>query len=128
MAGFWKTNWYEHERGDGVIEDAVCNSCGRTSHNPFTWLMCRIGQFDSWLYFTFDSYSWLVNKWWDFQERFNKCSFCGRLNLFRKIGYHSYHGSEEKLGDRYNKKWCQHCWNKRAGVGGCGYVEMNGDE
>jgi hypothetical protein len=121
MTGFWITEWVDYE---GV----ACNSCGREHHNLFTWILCRIGWIDATLYHRYGVYHWLTMRWWDFQERFNKCSFCNRLNLFRKISYHSYHGSEEQLGDRYGKKWCQHCWNKRAGVGGCGYVEMNGDE
>tara|TARA_Y100000310_G_scaffold175625_1_gene175688 strand:+ start:608 stop:982 length:375 start_codon:yes stop_codon:yes gene_type:complete len=120
--GFFKTEWFVHTTYEGVVENPACNSCGRNSHNLLTWIACRIGQIDAHLYFTFDSYNWLVNKWWDFQERFNKCSFCGRLNLFRKIGYHSYWGAEEQLGNRYNKKWCQYCWNERVGEGGCGYV------
>jgi len=101
--------------------------CDRERHTLLTWVLCRIGWIDATLFHHSRVYCWLTNKWWEFQSRLQKCSFCGRLNLFRKIGYHSYGGTEEELGDCYEKKWCQHCWNDRAGVGGCGYVEMNGE-
>ena len=120
VMGFFKTEMYDYEGFIG-IEGCACASCGVKSHSPFTWILCRIGQIDSYCYFTFDSYNWLTNKWWDFQERFKKCSFCSHRNLFRDRGYHSYGGLEEELGNRYGKSWCQHCWNERVGEGGCGY-------
>lgn len=121
--GFWKTEMTDY--GDWEDLGIGCSCCGRSSrfggHNPLTWIACRIRQINSYCYFTFDSYNWLSNKWDDFKERFTeKCSFCDRSNLFHPVGHHSFHSLDED-DDRYDKKWCQFCWNERVGEGGCGY-------
>lgn len=74
--GLLKTDWYNHEGFMG-IEGIACNNCSRKTHNPFTWIMCRIGQINSYLYFRSAAFRWLDHKWTDFKERFTeKCSDC----------------------------------------------------
>ena len=121
IMGFFKTEMFDYEGFMG-IEGCACAQCGVKSHNPFTWITCRMGMIRSSLYHRYGIYYWLSNKWDDFTERFtNKCSFCDRSNIFHPVSHHSYWGIDED-DDRYDKKWCQFCWNERVGEGGCGYV------
>ena len=120
--GLLKTDWYDYDGFMG-IEGVACNHCTRKTHNPFTWITCRLWRIRSTLYFRspFGICRWLDNKWTDFKERFTeKCNFCTRSNILRPTHHHSYHGLNQD-DDRYGKKWCQGCWNERVGEGGCGF-------
>lgn len=103
------------------VEGVACAGCTRKTHNPLTWIACRLSTIDSYLYFQFTSYEWLSNKFSDFTERFTeKCDFCTRSNILHPTNHHSFYGLD-KDDDRYAKKWCQGCWNERVGEGGCGF-------
>ncbi len=54
------------------IEGIACACCERKSHNPFTWVTCRIQYIDATLYLSSPTYEWFSDKWDDFKGRFVK--------------------------------------------------------
>jgi len=69
--GLFKPEMFDYDEliyGWNGVKGVACGCCERKSHNPFTWITCRIKYIDATLYLSSITYRWFSDKWTDFKE------------------------------------------------------------